>query len=337
VVEAILPEPDVVMSVRRLTKHFPVTADRTSPTAGPVRAVDEVSFDLRRGTTLGLVGETGSGKTTLARLIAGMETPTGGEIVFPGKSTGERTGGFHRLLNRRAGPDRPTIQIVFQNSYSSLNRGHQVFDILARPLKNHRHVPRIDMEEAAADLLDEVGLDRGYLHRLPGDLTDGQCQRVAIAQALAVEPVILILDEPTSSMDVPIQARILNLLLNLQDRRGLSYLFITHDLAVAQHMADEVLVMQNGRVVESGSTEEVLSRPRHPFTQALVRAQPGFDDQPRPGQGQPESRPANRVGRPGDRSAGGQSADPADLEVHPGVTDQVEDRTPGLGLLDDLP
>jgi len=337
VTETILPETDVVMSVRQLTKHFSVSADPASPTAGLVRAVDEVSFDLRRGTTLGLVGETGSGKTTLARLIAGMEKPTSGEIVFPENSTRERTGRFHRLLNRRGGPDRPTIQIVFQNSYSSLNRRHQVFDILARPLKNHRHVLDIALEEAAAELLDEVGLGRGYLHRFPGDLTDGQCQRVAIAQALAVEPVILILDEPTSSMDLPIQARILNLLLRLQDRRGLSYLFITHDLAVAQHVADDILVMQNGRVVESGSTEQVLSRPRHPFTRALIRAQPRFDDQPRPDQAQPDSRPTNGAGRPGDRSAGRQSADPTDLEVHPGVTDKVEDRTPGLGLLDDLP
>lgn len=256
-----------LLTVRDLRRDYPAGSwFRPVP---PVRAVDGVSFELGRGETLALVGESGSGKSTLARTLLRLEEPDGGSVRFDGLDVLALEGEALRALRRR-------MQIVFQDASGALNPRMRVGDAVAEGLEIHRLCRPEERPARVQALLQEVGLDPGLADRYPRALSGGQRQRVVIARALAVEPSFLILDEPVSALDVSVQAQVLTLLLDLQQRRGLSYLYIAHDLAVVRQVAHRVAVMYLGRLVETGPTEEVLAAPAHPYTQALVSAVPAL-------------------------------------------------------------
>jgi ABC-type glutathione transport system ATPase component len=257
---------DTVLSVRDLRKEYP------SPVRGgaPVIAVDGVDFDVRAGECLAIVGESGSGKTTVAKAIVGLEQPTSGTIDVDGEQRG-RAPKRHRDRVRWAGE----VQYVFQDPYSSLNPRQRVGGVVETSVAIHRpELSRADRRIAVEALLDDVGLGDGFAARLPHELSGGQRQRVAIARALAANPRLVILDEAVAALDVSIQAQILNLLADIRAQRPVSYLFITHDLAVVNQVADRVAVMEQGRIVEEGDTVDVLERPSHEYTRALVAAVP---------------------------------------------------------------
>jgi oligopeptide/dipeptide ABC transporter ATP-binding protein len=230
---------------------------------GPVRALDGVSLALEPGVTLGLVGESGSGKSTVGRLVVGLERPSSGELRFKGRP--------YPRSARRLRPLRRIVSMVFQDPYDSLDPRFTIGDVVAEPLRAHR---RPDGGRVRA-LLDLVGLEGVPPDTLPGALSGGQRQRVGVARALALQPQIVICDEPTSALDVSVQAQILNLLLALQRDQGLGYLFISHDLDVVRRMSDEVIVLYAGSIMEQGPASQVATRPRHPYTTALVAAIPG--------------------------------------------------------------
>lgn len=258
-----------LVDVQNLVKHYP------GPRAwlglgkpkGAVRAVDGVSFDIAAGKTLGLVGESGSGKTTVARTLLRLTEPTAGAFRLGDADVFALPPTPLRRLRRR-------MQIVFQDPYSSLNPRMTVRQTLVEPLIIHDLVPKGDRTARVDALLDEVGLDGGLADRYPHELSGGQRQRVGIARALSVEPQFLLCDEPVSALDVSVQAQVLNLLSDLQRKRGLTYLFIAHDLAVVKHIADDVAVMYLGRIVERATATTVYSRPRHPYTRSLLSAVP---------------------------------------------------------------
>ncbi len=233
------------------------------------RAVDGVSFRLRRGSTLAIVGESGSGKSTLARMVLGLLQPTSGTVVFDG------TDDVGALDRKKAFAFRRRVQPVFQNPYSSLDPMYSVFRAIEEPLRIHRVGDREQRKAAVRELLDQVALPSEVLTRLPRELSGGQRQRVAIARALALRPEVLVCDEAVSALDVLVQSQILQLLADLQARLGLTYLFISHDLAVIRQIADDVLVMRAGRVVERAATEDVFTRPQHEYTRQLLQAIPG--------------------------------------------------------------
>jgi peptide/nickel transport system ATP-binding protein len=233
------------------------------------RAVDGVSFRLRRGSTLAIVGESGSGKSTLARMVLGLLQPTSGTVVFDG------TDDVGALDRKKAFAFRRRVQPVFQNPYSSLDPMYSVFRAIEEPLLIHRVGDREQRRAAVRELIDQVALPSSVLARLPRELSGGQRQRVAIARALALRPEVLVCDEAVSALDVLVQAQILQLLADLQSRLGLTYLFISHDLAVIRQIADDVLVMRAGRVVEHAVTEDVFTRPQHEYTRQLLQAIPG--------------------------------------------------------------
>jgi peptide/nickel transport system ATP-binding protein len=234
------------------------------------RAVDDVSFRLRKATTLAIVGESGSGKSTLARMVLGLLAPTSGAVTFDG-------GDVAALNRREALAFRRRVQPVFQNPYSSLDPMYTVFRAIEEPLRIHRVGNRRERRAAVRELVEQVALPSSVLDRRPRELSGGQRQRVAIARALALRPEVLVCDEAVSALDVLVQAQILELLTELKDALGLSYLFISHDLAVIRQIADEVLVMKAGRVVEHASTDEVFTQPRHDYTRQLLAAIPGGD------------------------------------------------------------
>lgn len=243
------------------------------------RAVDDVSFRVRRASTLAIVGESGSGKSTVARMVLGLMQPTSGSVIFDGvpvecTRTGVRGRGKELDFRRR-------VQPVFQNPYSSLDPRYSVFRTIEEPLRIHRVADRGRRKQLVRELLDQVALPSSVLGRLPRELSGGQRQRVAIARALALRPEVLVCDEAVSALDVLVQAQILDLLAELQAGLGLTYLFISHDLAVIRQIADHVLVMRAGRVVEQAATEEVFTRPRHEYTRQLVEAIPGASAAPR--------------------------------------------------------
>jgi oligopeptide/dipeptide ABC transporter ATP-binding protein len=255
-----------LLEVRDLVKHYKATGflARKSP---PVRAVDGVSFSVGKGETLGLVGESGCGKSTVGRTILRLQDATAGSVSFDGSD-------FLALDSDSLRQARRKLQIIFQDPYSSLNPRMTVGDAIAEGIEIHRLAPRAEIRGRVAQLLEEVGLDPGYATRYPHEFSGGQRQRVGIARALAVEPAFIVCDEPVSALDVSVQAQVLNLLADLQARRGISYLFIAHDLAVVRQIAHRVAVMYLGRIVETGPTEEVLAHPAHPYTRALLSAVP---------------------------------------------------------------
>ena len=234
-----------------------------------VVAVDAVSFTVGRGGSLAIVGESGSGKTTTARMIIGLERPTAGRIVIGGRERGIRRASSRE--RRRMGRE---VQIVFQDPYSSLDRRQRVRDCLDEVLRLHFALSRGEREARIGELLAQVGLDERHAGVYPRALSGGQQQRVAIARALASEPSLLILDECVASLDVSVQAQVLNLLADIREQTGVTYLFISHDLAVVRQVSDEVVVMRRGAIVERGLTDTVLDEPRHPYTRALLMAVP---------------------------------------------------------------
>ena len=246
-----------------LVKHY-----RSRDGQGIARAVDGVSLTLKRGETLGIVGESGCGKSTLARLILRLIEPTSGRIGFDGQDVGALKAPQLRRLRR-------DMQIVFQDPYASLDPRMTIGQIISEPLDIHGLGTAADKRRKVEDLLLMVGLDRSALQRYPHEFSGGQRQRIGIARAIALEPKLLILDEPVSALDVSIQSQILNLLIDLKARLDLSYIFISHDLSVVEHVSDRVLVMYLGRIVEEGTASQVLKQPRHPYTEALVSAVPG--------------------------------------------------------------
>jgi oligopeptide/dipeptide ABC transporter ATP-binding protein len=264
-----------LLEVRGLVKHFPVRRGVLGGVKGQVRAVDGVSFDVRAGEVLGLVGESGCGKTTTGRCVLRLIEPTAGEIRFEGVD-------ITHLPRRRLRPLRRRMQIIFQDPFSSLNPRLSVGSMLAEPLAIHGIARGAKARERVAELLELVGLLPDHARRYPHEFSGGQRQRLGVARALAVEPRLIVADEPVSALDVSIRAQILNLLQDLQRRLGLTYLFVAHDLAVVEHISDRVAVMYLGRIVEVADAASLYRAPRHPYTVALLSAIPVPDpDRPR--------------------------------------------------------
>jgi oligopeptide transport system ATP-binding protein len=265
-----MADPAVTLRTEGLVKHFPIHAGLLRRRVGAVRAVDGVDIEVRRGETLGVVGESGCGKSTLARTIMRLVDPTGGRIIFNGQD-------ITRLPGRQLRAIREHLRIVFQDPFASLNPRMTVADIVAEPLRLHRRSGRAAKGRTVRDLLEIVGLNPEHTNRYPHEFSGGQRQRIAIARALALSPQVLILDEPVSALDVSIQAQIINLLSEIQDQLGLTYVFISHDLSVVRHICDRIAVMYLGKIVETGSRDSIFGSPTHPYTQALLSAAP-IDD-----------------------------------------------------------
>lgn len=259
-----------LLSVRDLKVHFPVRAGILQRVVDHVKAVDGISFDLQRGQTVGLVGESGSGKTTTGRAIARLVPITDGTVAYEGRDLAS-------LSNGQFFPYRKKIQVIFQDPFASLNPRMTIYSIIAEPLEIHfKDWSRSQREDRVADLLRKVGLESDAMRRYPHQFSGGQRQRIGIARALAVEPECLICDEPVSALDVSVQAQIVNLLQDLQGELGLTYLFIAHDLAVVEHISDQVLVMTGGKIVEQASAEAIYNDPQHAYTKQLLAAIPNL-------------------------------------------------------------
>jgi ABC-type oligopeptide transport system ATPase subunit len=254
-----------LLSVRGLVKEYPARgAKRGAP---PFRAVDGVDFDLRAGTTLAIVGESGSGKSTTGRAVLRLIEPTAGEVRFRGED-------LLALDRDRLRAMRSRMQIVFQDTYASLDPRWTIGRLLAEPLRLHERPTPAEEKRRVAEMLELVGLEAAHAGRYPHEFSGGQRQRIGIARALMVRPELVVCDEPVSALDVSVQAQVLNLMKDLQDELGLSYLFISHDLAVVEFMADDIVVMNRGKVVESGSCADVLADPKDAYTRALLAAVP---------------------------------------------------------------
>ncbi|MFQ3566980.1 MAG: oligopeptide/dipeptide ABC transporter ATP-binding protein [Aggregatilineales bacterium] len=260
---------EVVLQVRNLKKYFPIHAGIIlQRQVGAVKAVDDISFDVFKGETLGLVGESGCGKSTTGRTVLQLYKPTAGSVVFEGQELTTMSAGELRKMRRR-------MQMIFQDPFASLNPRMSVGNIVSEPLRIHKVIQnRAELQEYVEQLLLRVGLNPYYVNRYPHEFSGGQRQRIGIARALALRPSFIVADEPISALDVSIQAQVVNLLEELQDELNLTYLFIAHDLSMVRHICDRVAVMYLGKIVELGPTDEVYENPLHPYTQALLSAVP---------------------------------------------------------------
>lgn len=266
----------MLLQVNNLKKHFPIQKGFfATKIIGYVKAVDDVSFYIREGETLGLVGESGCGKTTTGRLILRAYDPTAGEVWFNDRNLGRVN--IPTLNKPQLAQLRQNMQLIFQDPYSSLNPRMTLLEIVGEPLYVNKIAQGKEMKDRVAELLKVVGLRPEYMARYPHAFSGGQRQRIGVARALALNPQLVICDEPVSALDVSIQAQILNLLKDLQTQFGLTYLFISHDLSVVEHISDRVAVMYVGKLVESAATEELYTNPRHPYTEALLSAVPKPD------------------------------------------------------------
>jgi len=259
-------DSDALLVVRDLVKHFPIRRGVFRHVGSVVKAVDGVSFDLVRGETLGLVGESGCGKTSTGRLLMRLEEPTSGQIRYAGRDLGPLSGPDRKLIAR-------DIQIVFQDPYASLSPRMTVHDIVAEPLRVQKIYGRTGSAKVN-EVLESVGLSRQHASRYAHEFSGGQRQRIGIARALVLNPSVLVLDEPVSALDVSIRAQVINMLERLQNELGLAYLFISHDLSVVRHTCDRVAVMYLGKIVETGTRPQIFTTPTHPYTQALLSAIP---------------------------------------------------------------
>ncbi|NUO56947.1 MAG: dipeptide ABC transporter ATP-binding protein [Hamadaea sp.] len=271
-----MAESETILQVENLVKHFPIRQGILfKKKVGEVKAVDGVSFELKRGETLGIVGESGCGKSTLAKLLMRLEAPTAGRAKLNGRDIYKMGGSELRRLRRN-------VQMVMQDPYTSLNPRMTVGDIIGEPYEIHPEAaPKGDRQRRVQELLDLVGLNPEHINRYPHQFSGGQRQRIGIARALALRPEVIVCDEPVSALDVSIQAQVINLLEKLQDEFGLSYIFIAHDLSVVRHISDRVGVMYLGKIVELGTEDEIYARPTHPYTQALLSAVPVPDPEAR--------------------------------------------------------
>ena len=260
-------DDDAYIQVRGLKKHFPILGGLLRRQVGAVKAVDGVTFDIKQGETLGLVGESGSGKSTIGRVMLQLDNATAGSVVFDGIELTAIQGEKLRKV-------RPRMQMVFQDPHASLNPRMTVASIIGEPLKEHRASKGDARHARVEELLSLVGLDPTHANRYPHEFSGGQRQRIGIARAIALNPDLIICDEPIAALDVSIQSQIVNLLENLQDQLGLTYLFISHDLSMVRHIADRVAVLYLGKIMELADVDDLYTTPRHPYTQALLSAVP---------------------------------------------------------------
>lgn len=262
---------ETILQVRDLHVHFPVKRGIIiKKTVAEVKAVDGISLDVRDGETVGLVGESGCGKTTTGRAILKLIEPTSGQIIYKGEDISSYT-------QKQMLPLRHEMQMVFQDPYASLNPRMSVIDIVTDPLIEHKIITRDEKQQKATELLETVGLDPRYMNRFPHEFSGGQRQRIGIARSLALKPKILICDEPIAALDVSIQAQVINLFQDLQEKLGLSYIFIAHDLSVVRHISDRIIVMYLGKIVETATKRDLFKNPLHPYTKVLLSSVPTPD------------------------------------------------------------
>ena len=263
-----------IVEVKNLMKYFPITAGLFQRVIGHIKAVDDVSFVIPRGKTVGLVGESGCGKTTISKCILRAIDPTSGEINL---HTEGQINNVADMREKDLRPLRREMQMIFQDPFSSLNPRMNLFDIVSEPLLLNGVKNRSERQDRVEELLSKVGLRPEYMVRFPHAFSGGQRQRIGIARALALNPSLIVCDEPVSGLDVSVQAQVINLLMDLQDELGLSYLFVSHDLSIVRQISDSIQVMYLGRLVENGTPEEIFSSPKHPYTEALISAVPQAD------------------------------------------------------------
>ena len=313
-----------VLDVRNLSMHFPIRRGFFRRTVGHVRAVDDVSFHINPGETLSLVGESGCGKSTTARCIIRALDPTAGEIFFK-TSTGENVD-LARLSMSEIRPVRREIQMIFQDPFSSLNPRMNIYEIVSEPMLVHGIGSKQEREDRVAELLRLVRLRPEYMRRFPHAFSGGQRQRIGIARALALNPNLILADEPVSGLDVSVQAQVINLMMDLQDDLGLTYLFVSHDLSVVKQISSRVVVMYVGRIAEIGTTEELFAKPKHPYTAALMSSIPKTHPRDRAKRTVLEGEVANPA------------APPTGCYFHPRcqyATDQCKNETPPLSTMSD--